>query len=82
VQGGSALRITLDNPALVTDLTDFLRRCECKVEQVGSRALEVDVAAQAGQPVGAEHEWARLQIDAFLRVWQLLHPETQAHLFA
>ena len=82
MQGGSALRITLDNPALVTDLTDFLRRCECKVEQVGSRAVEVEVAVRAGEPAGADREWAHMEIDAFLRVWQLLHPETQAHLFA
>ncbi len=66
----------------MADLTDFLRRCECRVEQAGPRALEVDVAVRAGRPADAEREWARMEIDAFLRVWQLLHPEAQAHLFA
>ena len=85
IEGVSALRITLDDPAHVADLTDFLRRCECRVEQVGPRALGVDVpvrASAAQTDERADTEWARMEIGAFLRVWQILHPEAQAHLFA
>lgn len=79
------MRITLDDPAHVVDLTDFLRRCECRVEQVGPTALDVDVPVRASTATGAEQpdaEWDRMEIGAFLRVWQILHPETQAHLYA
>jgi hypothetical protein len=80
------LRITLDDPAHVADLTDFLRRCECRVEQVGPRALGVDVPVRASTAAGpepqADAEWARMEIGAFVRVWQILHPEAQVHLYA
>jgi hypothetical protein len=80
------LRITLDNPAHVADLTDFLRRCECRVDQAGPQALDVEVPIRASKPTRLEQrndaEWDRMEIGAFLRVWQLLHPEAQAHLFA
>jgi hypothetical protein len=80
------LRITLDDPAHVADLTDFLRRCECRVEQVGPRALDVEVPVRASTAARAEQRpdaaWARMEIGAFLRVWQILHPEAQAHLYA
>ena len=80
------MRITLDNPAHVADLTDFLCRCECRVEQVGPRALDVEVPIRASKPTRLEQradaEWDRMEIGAFLGVWQLLHPEAKAHLFA
>jgi hypothetical protein len=80
------LRITLDDPAHIADLTDFLRRCECRVEQVGPRGLDVEVPVRASTAAGAEERadaaWARMEIGAFLRVWQILHPEAHAHLYA
>ncbi len=79
------MRITLDDPAHVADLTDFLRRCECRVEQVGPRALDVEIPVRASTATDAEQPdaaWARMEIGAFLRVWQILHPEAQAHLYA
>jgi hypothetical protein len=76
------LRITLDNPAHVADLIDFLCRCECRVEAVGARAVEVNVPIRASDPPRLDPEWARMEIGAFLRVWQILHPDAQAHLYA
>jgi hypothetical protein len=110
------MRIRLDNPTFVTELTDFLRRCECQVVQVGPRLLNVELRAAAneedairraragfctscggriesvlanlGSPkchdcrdgINGNREWARMEIGAFLRVWQIRHPEAQAKL--
>ena len=110
------MRIRLDNPGFVSELTDFLRRCECQVVQVGPKLLNVElraatneqvalrraqagfctscggrierVLANLGSPkchdcrdgLGGDHDWARMEIGAFLRVWKLRHPEAHAQL--
>lgn len=121
------MKVRLQNSALVGDLSEFLRRCECLVEQVGRGTLSVrldgpvsfeaamsrarsglcymcggeveSVLANLGSPVCLDcresragsgsrgsmdstfqQEWRRMQLLAYLRVWQARHPDTQAQL--
>jgi hypothetical protein len=71
------LRIWLNNPALVNDLRDYLRRCNCEVERHGRSALQVELSGPAHSP-----EWTRMQLQAYVRVWQALHPRSETELFA
>jgi hypothetical protein len=45
------MRIRLDNPGFVSELTDFLRRCECHVVQIGPKVLNVELRAAANEHV-------------------------------
>jgi hypothetical protein len=116
------MRIRLDNSAFLDDLIEFLRRCECRVEQVGPKVVRVELrradldaalnrvrlgyctrcggeiervltshgsvmCQDCRDGIGASalngragRDWARMELGAFLRVWQLRHPETQAQL--
>jgi hypothetical protein len=123
------MKVRLKNSALVGDLSEFLRRCECLVEQVGRETLRVDldgpvsfeaamsrarsglcytcggkvesVFLRLGSPQchdcresrsrrgsrvlrdpAIQEEWRRMQLDAYLRVWQARHPETEAQLLS
>jgi hypothetical protein len=57
------LRIQLDNPALMADLTEFLRRCECRVERISPRLLRV----QLRQPVTVDAALSRVRDGACFR---------------
>jgi hypothetical protein len=109
------MRIHIDDSSFLSDLTQFLRRCECRVEQVSAKTLRVELSdtvgeenairrvrqgfcASCGEPIervllnlgsttchdcrNALHmrDWARMEISAFLRVWQLRNPEARAEL--
>jgi hypothetical protein len=123
------VKVRLQNSALVADLSEFLRRCECLVEQVGRGTLKVDldgpvsfeaamgrarsglcymcgaevesVLANLGSPVchdcresrsghaslgpvgpRLQQEWRRMQLLAYLRVWQARHPDTEAQVLS
>jgi hypothetical protein len=125
----SDVKVRLENSALVSDLSEFLRRCQCLVEQVGRETLRVDfdgpvsfeaamsrvrsglcymcggevegVLAKLGSPMcqdcretrsggasrawtdsAVHQDWRRMQLDAYLRVWQARHPDTEAQLIS
>jgi len=62
------LRIQLGDVTLIDELADFLRRRECRVEQVDRDMIEVEAHATLAP------ERASLELDLLLRVWQSLHP--------
>jgi hypothetical protein len=70
------LRIWLKNPALLTDLREYLKRCNCEVQQHGRSALQVELAGPVKSP-----EWAKMQLLAYVNVWQALHPRTETEVF-
>jgi hypothetical protein len=123
------VKVRLKNSTLVGDLSEFLRRCECLVEQVGHETLRVDlngpvsleaamsrvtsglcymcggrvesVFARLGSPLchdcresrtgdgsraspdaAVQEEWRRMQLDAYLRIWQARHPDSEAQLIS
>jgi hypothetical protein len=66
------VRITFNERPVGDDLTEFFRRSDCVVEQVGKHVLEVNPCL----PLLADA--ARLEIEGLLRVWCKLHPEASA----
>ena len=69
------MKILVSDPVLVDDLVAFLRRCDCSVHRVGSRAVEA-------VPPHSELEFAylRMELDAYLRVWREMNPGVTAEL--
>lgn len=83
---------------LASELVAFLRRCQCDVDHLGpgtlgvelKHAIDLETAAQrlrgaAGSNGGAapvRDEWARMEVEAYLKVWCALHPECSVELVA
>ena len=66
------LRILITPTGSPSDLVDYLRRCGCEAAISGTNAVE----ASPRIDVGAAH--ARLELDAYLRVWRAMHPTVGA----
>jgi hypothetical protein len=66
-----SVRLQLDDPALVDNLLDFLRRRGCPGEREGEGVIDVEL------PPGLALDEARLELDLYLRVWQSLHGWTR-----
>ena len=67
------MRIDVSDPALIEDLRDYLRRCNCEVEVRGRTAVEASPPARNVEPV-----YLRMELDAYLRVWRAMHPGADA----
>ncbi len=63
------MTIELTTRAAAHALADYLRRCECNVLFVDDLVLEVSPPQRSQTPSDA-----RIEIDAYLRVWRALHP--------
>jgi hypothetical protein len=63
------MTIGLTSRAAAHALADYLRRCECTVAFVSDLVFEV-MPPQRSQTTRE----ARIEIDAYLRVWRALHP--------
>lgn len=63
------MTIELTTRAAAHALADYLRRCECNVLFVDDLVLEVSPPQRSQTPRDA-----RIEIEAYLRVWKALHP--------
>lgn len=63
------MTIELTTRAAAHALADYLRRCECTVVFVDDVVLEVSPPQRSQTPRDA-----RIEIEAYLRVWKALHP--------
>ena len=70
------MRILVSDPAPVGDLIAYLRRCGCDAYSVGHGAVEATLPERP--PIG--HEYLRLELDAYLRVWREMHAGVKAEL--
>lgn len=68
------MKILLSDAALLDDLVEYLAAEGCVVEQVGPNLVE------ASRLSSVRHDQARLELDLFLRAWQLAHPEAEVRL--
>lgn len=68
------LRILVTPTHLRGDLVDYLRRCGCTASIAGKNGVE---ASPGG--VASAAQWRR-QLDAYVRVWRMLHPTVGAEL--
>jgi len=73
----STIRILLNDPLLVDDLREYLERCNCDVQLRGARAVEAVPSDRDVEPV-----YLRMELDAYLRVWRLLHPGAEVSIAA
>lgn len=82
---------------LAPELVVFLRRCQCEVDHLGpatlgvglKHAIDLETAAQLHREAGSNgltapvrDEWARMEVEAYLRVWCALHPECSVEVVA
>jgi hypothetical protein len=65
------MTIEVSTPAAAGALADYLRRCECSV-LVEGLVLRVDPPARSQTP-----REARIEMEAYLRVWTALHPTVE-----
>jgi hypothetical protein len=63
------MTIELTTRAAAHALADYLRRCECTVLFVDDLVLEVSPPQRSQTPRDA-----RIEIEAYVRVWKALHP--------
>jgi hypothetical protein len=71
------MRIQVDSRAAAAALVDYLQRCDCIARPVGAHVVEASPPACAQ----TEHE-STLELEAYLRVWRILHPEFKVRPFA
>ncbi len=77
------VRIELEDTAAAGDLLGFLRSFDCSAQTVGPRLVEVAFELEFGSPSRTEQARVRLdriKLDAFVRVWNTLHPTARATL--
>jgi hypothetical protein len=63
------MRIRTGSASSTSQLAGYLRSCECVVEVRDDWTLEVAV-----RPGSLSPEHARLELDAYLRVWEAMNP--------
>jgi hypothetical protein len=66
----AAIEDSYRHAAATAALTDYLRRCQCVVEFVDPRTIEVTTPPRSLSVRDEE-----IEIDAYLRVWQAMHPK-------
>ena len=66
------MRIELSTNEAVRGLADYLQRCECIVEIVGEKTLEVTLSDSSR----SERD-IQVEVGAYLRVWLAMHPELE-----
>lgn len=71
------MRIQLDSQEAAAALVDYLRRCDCTVRPMGTGVVE----ALPPRPAREAHQ-ASIELEGYLRVWRILHPEYKVRLFA
>ncbi len=70
------MRILVTPTDSLGDLVDYLRRCGCSAELVGSNAVEASPPPRA--PV--DTAYLRMELDAYLRVWRVMRPGAGAEV--
>ena len=66
------MKIEVSKPILVEELIESLRSSRCIVVRTGERTLEV----RDGWPT--RDDASHYELDGYLRVWEAVHPGTQA----
>lgn len=64
------MRIRTDSAASSASLAEYLRRCECIVEVIDRRVIEV-----TARPRSFATPYADAELEGYLTVWQAMHPE-------
>ena len=70
------MRILVSDSAPIGDLVAYLRRCGCSPDSAGQGAVE---ATPPERPRVGD-EYLRMELDAYLRVWKVMHSEVSIEL--
>ena len=70
------MRIELPTRAAADALAEYLRRCECIVGYANDYALDVSACPRSQRVTDAQ-----IEVEAYLRVWQALHPTIDVRIF-
>lgn len=68
------MHIRLRDPELLPALQALLRRAQCVVEEVAPDTLVASV------PEAADERQAHLELELYLRAWQILHPDAEVEV--
>lgn len=71
------MRLRADTAVSAASLADYLRRCECIVEVIDRRILEVTV-----RPRSHAARYADVELEGYLTVWEAMHPESSIERLA
>lgn len=71
------MRIALDDTAAVGELLGFLRSFDCSAQAAGPHVIEVEFQRGPGGDQ-APDRLDLIKLEAFIRVWNSLHPSMQA----
>ena len=71
------MKITLDDTAAVGELVGFLRSFDCSAQEVGPHVVSVEFQ-QRPEGDQASDRLDLIRLEAFIRVWNFLHPSVQA----
>ena len=73
------MKIKLDDTLAAGDLLGFLRSFDCSAQLVGPHLVEVEFERPPrAEPAPVQLD--RIRLDAFVRVWNSLHPTAHATL--
>jgi hypothetical protein len=64
------MRIRTDTSAALASLAEYLRRCECIVEVIDRRVIDV-----TARPRSFAAPYADAELEGYLTVWRAMHPE-------
>jgi hypothetical protein len=73
----AAMRIEVSDSTLVDELAQALRRCEFSVVRTGAQRLHVRSGA-SHENVGTIPGAVELELDLYLKVWEVKHPGVRA----
>ena len=70
------MKVKLEDRSLLSDLVDYLQRCDCKVGFSGGL---LDVRPRQ-LPVDLSLDYEELEVDSYLKVFCALHPGAQVEV--
>ncbi len=76
VQRLRPMRLRLHDPTLLDELSDFLRRTECRVRALGPATLEVEIPDAGGG------EQQRRELELYLATWRAMHEDAEVEIDA
>lgn len=74
------MQVRLSDPSLSEEFLGFLRRADC-IADVGEVAAHADgIAVRVDVPKAYDQDQARMEVALYLRVWEAVHPGSDAEL--
>jgi hypothetical protein len=76
----SEVQVRLSDPSLAAELVGFLRRADCVADLGEVEAHAEGIAVEVQVPRAYDEDQARMEVALYLRVWEAVHPGSDAEL--